>query len=1094
MKRIISLALCFLLVFTLCQSVLAAGENVCEINGIGHPTLNGALTTVQNGETIRLLKDIDYAAGIVIEDKSITFDLNGYTLNVVNNAEADTIEEMSGLYVKGNAAVALEGEGEFNVTGAWFGVFAECDSGETASATVTNATGIGRFGVIAQRSKVTVGGDVTSNGSSGYGYNYGGVFASYNAEVTVEGDVYANGETSVGVYSDEFALVTVKGNIVVNDYNSRGIEAYDKGKVIVEKDITASGTGSIGIYSMSSNVTVGGNVTGDYGGIYAFRSDIDITGDVQTLGFLVNNYGVTATKFSHIYVAGDVRSNESGAVIWTEDNETPSQIIIGGVIEAPKYVQIGIKTLDFTDGFHTTSIEGGCYLVYEDPDNPDIGVVGVAEFAGGSGIMGDPYLVAHADQLYNVRNHLDKHFRQTRDINLSGYSTGEGWAPIGTSAVPFTGSFDGDGHTIGNLFISRGTSDYVGLFGYIGKTAEIRNLGLENAGTTGKNFVGSLIGYSMGKIMNSYSAGNVNGSQFVGGLVGYNFREGLSLGGTITSSYSSCTVTAMDFDAGGLAGRNARGVITNSFATGNVSSPVSVGGLVGASVGEVGNKNVGLITNSYATGEVSATVQDAGGLVGQNSALISYSFATGGVSCPKNVGGLAGYIYNWGRTENSYWDTITSDQNASAGGGTGKTTAEMKQQITYVDWDFTAIWGIEAGKNNGYPFLKRQEYEAEPTPPSAPQTFTATPGDGQVALSWTAPESDGGSAITKYQVSKDNGANWTDVGLNTSHTFTGLTNGTAYTFKVRAVNSVGNGAEASATATPTAATAPTYLVTVNSGTGGGNFAEGATVTITANAAPSGEEFDKWTTMDGVTFADANAATTSFTMTAKAVTVTATYKDLAPDTFAVTVQNDGNGTASANFNSAAEDAEITLTATPNSGYRFKEWQVVSGGVTITDNKFTMPAGTVTVKAIFEEISDETPAYKITDGANGSWRTDASDGTKIICDGDFAKFIGVKVNGSLISTDNYTAVSGSTVITLKPEYLATLSAGTYTVEILYTDGSVTTNLTVLAVDSGKPGEIPQTGDNRNMALLYVLMLLSGTGIFGTMLYGKKRRTSK
>jgi|GEM_PF-4570957 len=69
-----------------------------------------------------------------------------------------------------------------------------------------------------------------------------------------------------------------------------------------------------------------------------------------------------------------------------------------------------------------------------------------------------------------------------------------------------------------------------------------------------------------------------------------------------------------------------------------------------------------------------------------------------------------------------------------------------------------------------------------------------------------------------------------------------------------------------------------YVLTVNSGTGGGNFAQGATVTITANAAPSGKVFDKWTTSDGVTFANANNASTTFTMPAKNVTVTATYKD------------------------------------------------------------------------------------------------------------------------------------------------------------------------------------------------------------------------
>lgn len=87
-------------------------------------------------------------------------------------------------------------------------------------------------------------------------------------------------------------------------------------------------------------------------------------------------------------------------------------------------------------------------------------------------------------------------------------------------------------------------------------------------------------------------------------------------------------------------------------------------------------------------------------------------------------------------------------------------------------------------------------------PPGAPQNFTATPGNGEVTLSWIAPASDGGSAILRYEVSKDDGASWENVELNTSYTFTGLTNGTEYTFMVRAVNGVGNGDQASASATP----------------------------------------------------------------------------------------------------------------------------------------------------------------------------------------------------------------------------------------------------------------------------------------------------
>ncbi len=200
----------------------------------------------------------------------------------------------------------------------------------------------------------------------------------------------------------------------------------------------------------------------------------------------------------------------------------------------------------------------------------------------------------------------------------------------------------------------------------------------------------------------------------------------------------------------------------------------------------------------------------------------------------------------------------------------------MKQQETYDGWDFAATWVINASDNDGYPLLA---VTTAPTVPAAPQSLTATPGNGQVALSWSAPASDGGRAITKYQVSKDNGASWTDVGLSTSYTFAGLTNGTTYTFKVRAVNSVGNGAEASATATPTATPATAYTVTVNgsyAGTSGaGQYASGAQVSIHAGSR-SNYSFTGWTSPDGVPFANANNAATTFIMPAKNVTITANW--------------------------------------------------------------------------------------------------------------------------------------------------------------------------------------------------------------------------
>ena len=80
-----------------------------------------------------------------------------------------------------------------------------------------------------------------------------------------------------------------------------------------------------------------------------------------------------------------------------------------------------------------------------------------------------------------------------------------------------------------------------------------------------------------------------------------------------------------------------------------------------------------------------------------------------------------------------------------------------------------------------------------------------------------------------------------------------------------------------------------------------------------------------------------------------------------ETYAVTVTTDGNGTASADLAAAAAGTNISLNATPNTGYHFKEWQVVSGGVTIENDKFTMPDGNVEIKAIFEkDAAPATPA--------------------------------------------------------------------------------------------------------------------------------------
>ena len=153
------------------------------------------------------------------------------------------------------------------------------------------------------------------------------------------------------------------------------------------------------------------------------------------------------------------------------------------------------------------------------------------------------------------------------------------------------------------------------------------------------------------------------------------------------------------------------------------------------------------------------------------------------------------------------------------------------------------------------------------------------------------------------------------------------------------------------------------------------------------------------------------------------------------------------------------------------------------------------------------------YQIIDGANSSWTHDSDGNITIRGNGDFSKFTGVKVDGNLIDRSNYTAKEGSTIITLKASYLNTLSAGNHTVEILWTDGSASTTFTIKANTSDnsnnnqndnnnsdssddKPSSgtdkkdvtAPKTGDNTPSVWLFILLILSGTGLIITV---KKRR---
>lgn len=387
-----------------------------------------------------------------------------------------------------------------------------------------------------------------------------------------------------------------------------------------------------------------------------------------------------------------------------------------------------------------------------------------AKYGGGSGTLEDPYLICTAEQLHDIgtaQYDWDKHFRLMADIGLSNYSK---FNIIGRDlSNPFTGSFNGNGHTIFNLTYieTSGIANKVGLFGYVngfmGKTV-IKDLGLidPNIDSGGGNYVGSLVGQLFdGTIIGCYvRGGSVSGGDYVGGLVGGytptsmptrrkiidcyctstvlgNSNVGGLVGsydGTITSSYFAGDV-AGNKSVGGLLGDGFYGEISNCYSTGRVLGIHQVGGLVGSTMGYgvlvrstssssvfgfdqvgglVGLNIYGEISNCYCTGSVSAAA-DVGGLAGVNQGAVSNCYSAGSVEGTTTVGGLIGSLkadpfYPDGTVCDSFWDVEASGQ-ATSPASIGKTTTEMRQRSTFAAWDFIDVWDI--AEDQTYPFLRR---------------------------------------------------------------------------------------------------------------------------------------------------------------------------------------------------------------------------------------------------------------------------------------------------------------------------------------------------------------------------------------------------
>lgn len=278
----------------------------------------------------------------------------------------------------------------------------------------------------------------------------------------------------------------------------------------------------------------------------------------------------------------------------------------------------------------------------------------------GNGSESTPFEISEPKHFAVVRALRDKHYIQTANIDfISQYSysedvltplwaTLEGFEPIGTAKAPFVGSYNGQGNLISNLYISRGDTDNVGLFGYVrgedGKQASLSNIHIELAGemplylnendfsqktvvkgnVTGKNNVGGLVGYAANAVITNCSVvkGSVIGETAVGGLIGNTAADTLSSCFTSTTSYATYDLnsnTPGSKTAGGLIGTVSGSTsINNSFTLGYAAlDPLATGynyGAVGSFVGYVGSNNTLSIDNAF----VGAGISDSGGLTSNN--------------------------------------------------------------------------------------------------------------------------------------------------------------------------------------------------------------------------------------------------------------------------------------------------------------------------------------------------------------------------------------------------------------------------------------------------------------------------------------------
>jgi hypothetical protein len=451
----------------------------------------------------------------------------------------------------------------------------------------------------------------------------------------------------------------------------------DKSPVILRSysQVTVSGTEKVGGVAGSAAATFPTGIYYGCGGIHETYASGQVSGEDMVGGWA----GIMADLRPQSANYWDISLNDDLEAIGYYFYTGSDPNIIEGLNTEQMTGQnafIYMNKLDFEHIWQLT--EGYPVLRWQDPaDAVD------PPFAGGSGTEPDPFQIETLEQLQLVDDLYEYHYLLVSDIDASetaGWNDGKGFKP-----ARLTGSFDGGGHIISNLYINRPDEYHVGLFGFA-ERAKIVNTGLVDVEITGRESVGGIAGTSyLSDIHNSFVTGSVTASgRFAGGLVGEFIF--------FTPSH----------------GYYGEAAVWNCYTDVSVSGDRLVGGLAG-------------VAFWYRITPIDSDEYDH---VIPEFAGIYESFSVGQVSGQSSTGGFIGGGYPE-YIKSNYWDRESSGQNQWDGGevdsqsATGLSTDQMTGQNAFIhmyELDFVNAWQL----TEGYPVLRWQNQEDAVDPPEVP--------------------------------------------------------------------------------------------------------------------------------------------------------------------------------------------------------------------------------------------------------------------------------------------------------------------------------------------------------------------------------------